>query len=65
MEPSSYSSRMNVNVKVLDFVKSGGPEGTVERTLELTSLAKRHTAAGATALEEIQVYGEGGRKNKH
>ena len=28
-----YSSKANLNVKVLDFVKSGGPECTVDRTV--------------------------------
>ena len=30
--PFTYSVSLNLNVKVLDFVKSGGPECTVLRT---------------------------------
>ena len=31
--PSIYSANLNLSVKVLDFVKSGGPKLTVDRTI--------------------------------
>ena len=30
---SAYRSKMNLNVKVLDFMKSGGPILTIDRTI--------------------------------